>query len=56
MIDKAAKKKKLVKFIVKTHLKTFGSNVLLALKIMSFEEVVVFKIHIHFYFIRNMIS
>jgi hypothetical protein len=40
MINKE-KKLKLVEFIVKTHLKTFGSNVLLALKIMSFEDVVI---------------
>jgi hypothetical protein len=31
-----------MKFIVKTHLKTFGSNTILALKIMGFEDVMVF--------------
>jgi hypothetical protein len=45
-----------VKFIVKTHLKTFGSNVLLALKIMGFEDVMVLKTIVHFYLIRNINS
>ncbi len=49
MINKF-KKMKLVKFIVKTHLKTFGSNMILALKIMGFEDVVVFKKIILFLF------
>jgi hypothetical protein len=46
MINKT-NKLKLVKFIFTTRLKTFGSNMLLTLKFMSFEDVALKKF-IHF--------
>jgi hypothetical protein len=41
-----------VKSIFTTHLNTYGSNMLLAFKIMNFEDVYLRKI-IHFYGIGN---
>jgi hypothetical protein len=44
-----------MKIIFITHLNTFGSNVLLILKIMDFEDVVLTKVvHIYIYVIDNM--
>jgi len=44
---------KLVKFIFTTHLSTFGSNMLLTLKIMNFENDFIIKV-IHFYVVKNL--
>jgi hypothetical protein len=40
-------------YITKTNLNTFGSNVLLTLKIMDFENVAVTKV-VHIYVIEGM--
>jgi hypothetical protein len=43
----------LMKIIFITHLSTFGSNVLLTLKIMDFENVFLIKV-VHNYVIKGM--
>lgn len=43
---------KLVKFIFTAHLSTFGSNMLLTLKIMKFENEFLIKV-IHFYVVKT---
>jgi hypothetical protein len=48
-----AKKLELMTIIFITHLSTFGSKVLLTLKIMNFENVTLTKI-VHIYVIKGM--
>ncbi len=45
----------LMEFFFKTHLNTFGSKVLLTLKIMDFENVPLIKV-VHIYVIEGMIA
>jgi hypothetical protein len=47
------KRLELMKIIFITHLNTFGSNVLLTLKIMDFENVASIKV-VHIYVIEGM--
>jgi len=48
-----AKGLELMKIVFVTHLSTFGSKVLLTLKIMDFENVVLTKV-VHTYVIKGM--
>jgi hypothetical protein len=50
---KRAKRLELINFIFITDLSTFGSNMLLTLKIMDFENVALTKV-IHIYVIEGM--
>jgi hypothetical protein len=50
---KRTKGVEVVVFIFITHLNAFGSNVLLGLTIMNFEDVLLIKV-IHFYMKKNM--
>jgi len=50
---KRAKRLELMKINFITHLSTFGSNVLLTLKIMKFENMALTKV-VHIYVIRDM--
>jgi hypothetical protein len=53
MIRKA-KGIELMKIVFITHLNTFGSKMILILKIMDFENVAVTKINFHTYVIEGM--
>jgi hypothetical protein len=50
---KRTKELELMKFVFITHLNTFGSKVLLTLKIMDFEIVALTKV-VHIYVIEGM--
>ncbi len=50
---KKAKGLELMKIVFMTHLNTFGSKVLLTLKIMDFENVTLTKV-LHIYVIKGM--
>jgi hypothetical protein len=50
---KREKKLQISEIVFTTHLKTIGSNLFLALKIMKFEDVCLAKL-IHFCVVKNM--
>jgi hypothetical protein len=52
-IIRRAKEFEVMKFFLITHLSTFGSKVLLTLKIMDFENVLFTKV-VHIYVIEGM--
>ncbi len=53
LMIKKAKGLELMKIVFMTHLNTFGSKVLLTLKIMDFENVTLTKV-LHIYVIKGM--
>jgi hypothetical protein len=53
LTTRKAKGVELMKIVFRTHLSTFGSKVLLTLKIMDFENVALIKV-VHIYVIEGM--
>jgi hypothetical protein len=53
LMIRRAKRLELMNFFLITHLNTFGSKVLLTLKIMDFESVALIKV-VHIYVIKGM--